>query len=348
MRIGCFDACACVSYCYETAKQVLSVTVLKLNDIKHSPEAFQKACIIALSIIRAINYQYNTHYLSHFITVLDSAPAFDFYAFCKLPRYLLHPYYPERFDEYDLLDQLEVILCDNWHLGIPDEHGQNRDPVVQAFAQDELTAFLETMLDNQLDFSTEEEVKTILHNWLEKRLETNPENDDFDPHNINLQDLKINLKTISWLEYSIIFSLTFADIACVPDFLQIWELVDLAPYTHAMGQVPILSYATQYAIGDWVWGALCTGFTLQFINAAQDLWNGNLSPQEAKDAKWIMVASIAESVYCFANLQHRDPKLINCLALVAKSLGLIAFLSASRPTFFTAGEDAFAAEEVLS
>lgn len=346
MRIGCFEACTCVSYCYETAKQTLSVVVLKLNDIKHSPEAFQKTCIVALSIIRAINYQYNTHYLLHFITVLDSAPAFDVYGFCKLPRYFLHPYYAERFDEYDLLDQLEVILCDNWHLGIPDKQGQNRDPLVRKFAQDELATFLDKMVDNRLDFSSEEEVKTILHNWFEKRLEAHPE-EGFDPHYINLKDLKIKLKPISWLESGIIFASAFADIACVPDFLQTWGLIDLAPYANAIGQIPVLSRSTQYAIGDWVWGALSIGFFLQFINAAQSLYKGDLSPNEAKDAKWIMVASIAECVYCLANLQKKDPKLINCLALVAKSLGLIAFLIASRPTFFTEGKDAFAVEEIL-
>lgn len=349
MRIGCFESCACLSYCYESAKQGLSVVVLKLHDIAKDPEAFQKACIVALSIIRAINYQYNTNYLPHLVSILDIAPSFDVYGFYKLPRYFLHPYYAEKFDEYDLLDQLEVILCDNWHLGIP-EQGHNRDPLVRNFAQEELTAFLEKMSENKLNFSTEEEVRTLLHNWLEKRLEANREDDeeDFDPHNLNLQDLKIKLKPNSWLEAGSIYALAFADIACVPDFLQTWGLIDLAPCANVIGQIPILSRATHYALGDWVWAALGTGFLLQFINAARSLWKGELSPDEAKDAKWIMAASITECIYCLANFQRRDLKLINCLALIAKSFGLIAFLTSSRPAFFAEGEEAFSAEEVLS
>lgn len=333
MRIGCFQACSCVSSCYEFAKQALGVTITKLDEIRRDPEVFQKTCILALSVIRGINLHCHTNYFHHFIKVLDTAPAFDFYGFCRLPRLFLHPYVADRLDEYAILDQLEVILCDNWHLGIPDDQGCNRDPVVREFAQEQLNAFLEKMAKEEWDFTSSEEVKVILHNWFEKTLEADP-HIDFDPHNISLQDLQIDLKKISWIETIITSTFIGIDIACVPDFLQGWGLIDLTPYTNEICRYPLLAGMTQRCLDDWIWGAMGIGHFLQFLNAAQLLWNGDLTTGEAKNSKWLLAASIAESLYCFSVVLRKDVKLINCLAIIAKSLGVIAFLVASKTTFF--------------
>lgn len=344
MQIGCAKAYACVFSYYEAAKKSLGLTIFTLNEIRHSPEAFQKSCLIGLAALRAVNFHCHTNYFSRFISVLDSAPAFDLYACCRLPRYFLHPYSVERLDEYHILDQLEVILCDNWHLGLPDKQGKNRASHVRQYAKDQLNAFLKKMLKDELDFASEKEVKTILHNWFKKTLESNPK-EGFSPHHLNFEGLKIELKPISWLESSIIYSFAFADIACVPDFFQTWGLVDLAPYANRIGQVSFLDWVPNQVLDQWVWGALSVGFLLQFINAFHALKGGELSSGEEKDAKWIIVASIAECVYCSSNLVLKDHKWINCLALIAKSLGLIAFLNASKPTFFIGEEnekDAFA------
>jgi len=333
MQIGYFDTLIPVTSCYEPVKRVLIETIFKLNDIKHSPEAFQKTCLIALATIRAINFHYNTNYLPQLITILDTAPAFDFYCFLRLPRYILHPYCAKSFDEYDLLEQLEVIFCDNWNLGQPDTQGKNRAPNVRQYIEKQLNLLLNKMEEKSLDFSTEEEVKTIVRNWFKETLKTDPIH-GFDPLKIDLQNLKINLKSISWLESAGLFSLATADIICVPDFLQSWGLIDLAPYANTIGSIPLLSWVPTQILGDWIWGTLCTGFILQFINAAHDLRNGDLSAEEANDAKWMMISSLAECLYCTSNLLKSDAQVINCLALIAKSLGLISFFFASKASFF--------------
>lgn len=340
MRIGCGEACACVVSCYESAKHACATTILTLNEIRSSPEAFQKTFLIALATLRAVNFHCNTNYLPHLVSVLESVPAFDFYGCCRLPRFYLHPYNVERLDEYDILDQLEVILCDNWHLGLPDAQGKNRDVHVREYAQDQLNVFFRKMADDDLDFGSEKEMKTILHNWFEKTLEANPKK-DFDPHNLNFQSLKINLKSISWMESAIIYSFVFADIACVPDFLHMWDLIDLAPYANQIGKIPFFSWVPGQVLDEWIWGVLSVGFLLQFINAFQALREGDLSSDEQKDAKWVIVASIAEFIYCSSNILLKNHQWINALALIAKSIGLIAFLNASKPTFFTKGENAF-------
>ncbi len=333
MRLGCFEACGCLSSCYEFAKQALAVTMIQLDKIRRDPGAFQKTCIVALAILREINFSRQTHSFPHLIAVLDIAPSFDFYGFCRLPRYFLHPYTAQRLNEYAILDQLEVILCDNWHLGIPDDQGQNRDSEVHQFAREQLESFLETMVEDELDFRTEEEVKNILHNWFEETLEDEPKK-DFNPHDINLQDLTIPLKKISWLEAMSSAIFVVVDIACMPSFLRSWLLMDLMPYAHAVGRFPLLAWVPKHNLDDWIWGAIGAGYIIVFLEAATSLWEGNLTSEETKDAKWLMAVSIAECIYALVNIQSKNLRLINSLALIAKSVGLFAFFLASKPTFF--------------
>lgn len=90
MRIGCNKACACLVPCYESAKQTFAATLLILDEIQSNPEAFQKAAILAESIIQGINFIFHTNYLPELIKILDVAQSFDFYGFCKIPHYLFH------------------------------------------------------------------------------------------------------------------------------------------------------------------------------------------------------------------------------------------------------------------
>jgi hypothetical protein len=333
MSSGYSEACACAASCCEFATQTLAATIIQLDKIRRDPQAFQRTCIVALAIIREINFQSQSNYFPHLVAVLEIAPSFDFYGFCRLPRYFLHPYTPQSLDEYAILDQLEAILCDNWRMGIPDDQGKNRDLLVRQFVQKQLEAFLENMVEDDLDFRTEQEVKTILYNWLQKTLQVEPVA-GFNWHAINLQDLKIPLKEVSWLEAIASAIFVVVDLACVPSFLRSWSLISLAPYAHAIGRLPFLSWIPKHNLDDWVWGAMGVGYILEVLSATESLWKGGLTPEQTKDAQWLIVTSIAECVYAFANLQNHHLRLINYLALIAKSIGLTAFFLASKPTFF--------------
>jgi hypothetical protein len=333
MRIGCFQSCACLSSCYEFAKKSLTATVIKLDEIRKDPEAFQKACIVVRSIIQGINFYYRTNYLPELVKILHVTESFDFYGFCRMQHSLLHPYLPDRLEEYVILDQLEVILCHNWHLGIPDDKRQNRDPLVRQFAKDQLNAFLEQMVENEQDLRTEEEVKTLLYQWLVQTLEANPIK-TFDPYGIDLKDLKIPLKKTTWLDVLTDCTFVVIDIACVPAFLREWSLINLSHYANRLGRLPFLSWMPNQDLDEWIWGTMGAGYLLQFCQGCHRLWQGELTRKEANDAKWQIVAALAECLYCFAILQKRDPRLITLLAFTAKSLGLLRFLFAPKPSFF--------------
>ena len=130
MLIGCRQAYAWMGNCLEIAKHALAVTVLTMHKIRSDSEAFQKVCLIALAIIRGFNHYHQKNYLPRFAWVLDNAQSFDFYCFCRLPRYFLEPYTLERIDGNLLSKQLEAVLCANWHRGVPDREGKLRDAAV--------------------------------------------------------------------------------------------------------------------------------------------------------------------------------------------------------------------------
>ena len=85
MRIGCCEACGCLSFCYESAKQALAATILTLDEIRCNPDAFQKTCILAESVIQGFNFYFHTNYLPEFVEILDVAYFFDFYGFSGFP-----------------------------------------------------------------------------------------------------------------------------------------------------------------------------------------------------------------------------------------------------------------------
>ena len=317
----------------EKSKQNLAAAIHRIGEIVQDASAFQKIYIIALSIIRGINFQCGTNYLPSLIPVLDTACALDFFGFCRLPRLFLYPYTPAALDEFDLLDQLEPILCSNWGQGVVDNKGNRRDIQVRDFAKDQLNAFLEKMTEEDMDFKDEAEVKEILHHWFREVLEAQPIN-NYDPNALDLQLLSVKLKKNPRLT-SIMQGLFVAvDIACIPSFLQAWELINLSPIADYLGRFSLFSWVALQSLDEWIWRLFGAGNAIQAILCARDLWEGKLSPDEARAAKWLMAASVGESVYSLAIVVSTNGPLINALALTAKSLGLAAFFVTPKTTFF--------------
>lgn len=334
MRIGCCEACACLSFCFETAKQGLAATVLTLDEIRSNPEAIQKTCILAESIIQGINFYYRTNYLPELVKVLDVAHSFDFYGFCRLPRYLFHPYDAESVDENAILDDLEAILCDCWLLGLPDEQGKSRDPAVRKFAKELLEDLLLEMFEYDYDVRTEEQFKALLHNRIVNYLENNP-TEDFDPYSISLKDLKVDLKEPSILELLDDAIFIGVDVACIPAFLQDWSLIDLSFFANQLASLPLLSRLPQGSLDDWIRGVMCVGFIVQLSEAVRSLYADHLTQEEQRHAKWIIAAASAEFLYNSAILLRQDLRLITFLAFTAKSLGLIEILLTPKVSFFS-------------
>lgn len=321
MRIGCGQACACLSSCFQYAKQSFMATILTLDKIRSNPETFQKTCIVVQSAIQGFNFYRGTDSLPRLVHVLEIAHSFDFYGICRLPRYIFHPYTADQIDEMTTLDQLETILCANWQRGV-------RDPEVRHFAKTSFLHLLEQMDDHDDDVRTEEDFKKLLESWLAVCLERHPK-DGFDPARINLQDLAVPLKKAHILETlgDVIFIVI--DIACFPAFLQDWSLVDLSFISKRMG-----SFAALATLDEWIMGGMCVGYLMNFLEAFRRVFREQLTLPELRNEMWVMTASTLDFLYNFAMLQQRDPRLIIALAFFAKLAGIIQIVSLPKPSFF--------------
>lgn len=332
MRIGC-EACACLSTCMDYAKQAFNVTVLACTKIMGDAEALQKSCILAHSILLGSNLYFHTNRLPKLIEILDTAQSFDFYGFCKLPRYLIHSYQAEKIDEYALLDRLEAVLCDKWDVGQTDKNGALRHPAIHHFAKEQLNAFLTQMIEDDVDFCTEDECRTSLKNWLSLALKENKEG--YDPDIIDLSSLAIPIKKFSWLEILADISFIIVDIGCIPDFLQQWEIIDLSTLCNHFFSCRAFSWLPQTRIDDYVRSFMCVGFMLQFFEALRCLTQSDLNSEDKKNAKWILAVTSTEFLYNLTILQKRDIRLITFLAFIAKSIGVMAFLMKPDHSFFS-------------
>lgn len=336
MRIACHEACACLSSCYEYAEHAFAVTILTCDKVLSDVEAFQKTCILGESIIQAFNLYYQTNYLTEFVNFLDIAQSFDFYGFCRIPRYFFLPYQADRIDDNALLDDLEIVLCENWGIGECEDPKEYGDPDVHQFAKEQLTAFLTHMSEEEIAYHSEEDLRTALKNCLFLTLKKNKDNtpEGFDPDFIDLNSLSIPLKKTRVLEVIIDFTFIFVDIGCIPVFLQEWSLINLSGVADRLSQIRFLSWISQQSLDDNVRRLMCAGFILQFFNALYTLCLTDQS-EDAKAAKWMMAASAAEFLYNLTILKRKNIRIITGFAILAKSIGLIQFMITPKPSFLT-------------
>lgn len=333
MRIGCSEFCGCVTSCLKNAKNCIANTLIKCEEICNDPEALQKLILTTLSVFRGYNLYYNTDHFPRLVKILDSAQTLDFYGFLRLPAYFLYPYVPKNFNEYVLLDNLECILCDNWHLGIPDAQQNNRDPEVRLYAKQALETFLNQSVAYKKEFFSESDFHNSFQIFLEKNLTEN-RNLKFDPHMIDLRRLKIPMKPKTWITLLTETIYLLVDLVTVPVVLQQLSILNLGRFASRIGQIPLLAWVPGQILEEWLQGMLVCRHFVHFIQTIDILRNSQTTPAELKETKWVMAANIAEFIFNSTILFKIDLKVITLFAFFAKSLGLLSFLNVSEVTFF--------------
>lgn len=312
---------------FTSSKNGMIDGLYKFKEAMEDPEVFQKIFIVACSAIQSANFHCGTNYFPKVVPFLEVAAALDFYAFLRIPHHFLFPYSFGRIDENAVLNSLEKVLTSSKDLG------EGNSLAVKSFAKEQLQAFLERMSSEDVAFSSEDKIKKSLQEWMRKGLEVHPV-EGIAAAVIDLKGLKIDLKPAGWLVNISEYSLIGADLFCVPDFLQLWGVINLERCTAAVGQIPLFSKLTEVCLGDIVSGFLGVGFLFQFLKATQDLLEGDLSSEEALEAVCILICSAAEVLYNCSNLIGSSPKVINDLALLAKGMGLVVYFYSSKPVFF--------------
>ena len=307
-----------LSSLYRLAKEASWGTLETLRAIRIDPDPFQKICIVAFSTLRIINDQCKTNYFPQLITILDGAPALDFYVFCRAPRHFFFPVKPESIDENKLLKSLKEIFC------------VQKQKISEEKLKEGLTKFLSEMSDKNIAFKSKKEMANFVLAWLKSVFIQYPAVEKA----VNANNLKIEFKSRSWLDFGIVHAAIAADVLCVPDFLQSWNIIDLAPFAERMGGLPVLYLISNHLLGDYVWGALGVGFVFQVIKAVYLLSDKTLSADEIVAVRLLFVSSLAEAVYCSSNILRFSGECLNVLAFIAKGTGLIAFFFPINPRYF--------------
>lgn len=322
-----------VPYCRDLAWDCATTTFSALDEIRHDMTAFKKSCLIILSIIQGINFYRHTNYLSSLTHVLDYAPSFEFYGFCRLPHYFLF-YLPEQIDEQALLDDLETVLCGNWNLGALDESEKLRDPAIHARAKQELTHLLEAISEGDEAFASIEEVRKVTAKFLQESLAVQ-NTLGVDPNAIDLKDLTVTFKRSSFIKKISEITFVLVDMACFPSFLQGWSLVDLSSLGSVIGRIPLFSRAAGlFCLDDWIWAGTCIGDTLDAGRFGWSLLFQKLKPDQKKRNQWGLVVAITDFVYSFLILQKSDPRIIVACGLIAHSTSLASFFFSPKTVFF--------------
>lgn len=312
--------------------QTLYPGLVTFTKICQDIDASQKAALFALSTIKCINYYLSKDYLPGLIIVLGSAAYFDFFGFIRDAHLYTHPFIVDRLDKIDLHKQIHDFLCSHWNVKDEEKDALSDDIKTQ------LISIFKEMEDENITFSFEEDISRYITNSFKANPMKNWPAIDF------IFNLKIKLKERSFLDLAAIIAFVVTDVTCVPSFLDEFNIIKLSHYTPIIGRIPVFSRLAKTSYDDWIWRILTLGNCFTAVNSALALKNCKLSDDEKKNNCWLLASSVAECVYGLSILLKKDDIVITHLALVAKLLGLVAFLVHSNPPHFDDAESTQKAE----
>lgn len=298
----------------------------EVEEIRQSPDAFQKICQVMSSVIQAYNWYYETTHCVTLLAALDVANVNDFYNILQHPYIFLYQIKPERIDEHQLLDNLIIVLSQNWNVS-PD------NKTVHHIAKVFLKGFLEHLTDKDIAFHEPSDLKKALREWLIHHI-NHSHTKEFDPYKINLDDLKITLHPLSSLR--IVSSISFGvfDIGCIHNFLNDWGILPLAQIADSLGKYPGFSWVPLQALDPWVVGAFALSFFFQALESCRILLQTNTNKNQRQRAHWDLITSVTEVALNLTVIRKGKAEYIIFLTFIAKSLGIISILYKPNKVFF--------------
>ena len=333
------------NYAYETKQAGMSV-VLKVKDFRNDPEFFQKVCQVAFASLQLIILRYpGAAPLTRFGIVLQTANMHDFYGFIKQPRHFFFPISADSIDENELLESLtDVLLFDPAELENFDEIDENQREELRGVIYNCLKAQLEEMKANNDAYRSVDEFKSVL----QKRLRA-IQNNNYDFAGVDLSHVKVTLHHTPLLERIMNLNWAVVDMGCVCLYLKGWNLLDTAKWADRIGQYPGFQWVKNQHLDRWVVGLVFTAFAWKLLEATRKLQDEALTREERIKARWNVVTSSAELILwgtTFLKLTEKiqiNSSYLYCLAIFAKSLGLLSIALRPRHQFFQQPEVAPAA-----
>lgn len=314
----------CAEICKNPGQSAMTFA-MRCKTLRNDPDFFQKVCQVFYAVVQLIMERNpEAKSLSQFAFVLHTANMHDFWLFLKQPRKWFFPISADVIDENALLPNLVNALKKNTlGSGLDDD-------ALQQVARSSLEEQLKSMGENNDSYRDAGEFKECLRRRINHKHQLDLTEGCFDA-------LDITLRHVSPLKKVINGMWGIVDIGCIVLCFQGWKLVDTAKQAERIGQYPGFQWVKSGSLDTRAVGFVSLAFALQVVEAVRKLQFEALSEQDRNQAYRDIVTSFFESVFYgsiyLRNLGYQSTisfATVQCLAILAKTLGLIAIVT--RPT----------------
>lgn len=302
----------------------------RLKALHDDPEFFEKVCQVAVASLQLVMMRYpGAANLSKLSFAMSTALMHDFYSFVKKPYQWLYPISLDHIDQNSTLQSLIDALQPQLDLQYQNEQE------LEDFAKKCLEHRFKEMDKVNSGYRSVDEFKAVLKE--EIRAANNPL---FVLTDVELDDFEVTLRHIPLGERLTTLTWMTADACLVGFFVNHWKLIDIASWAESIGEIPGFHWVKNSSFDTWSYGIVCTGFGLQLYEATRKLYDEALTEQDRRNAHWKVTTSVAELVYYGSIFMNRigqtaiEQSSIYCLAIFAKSLGLISIATRPAPLFF--------------
>lgn len=321
------------TYCDATQQATLSV-MTKIRDFRNNPELFQKICQVTGAVLQLIIIHHpERDHLKRLWATVSAAGMHDFYSGLKLPVWGLFHVSAECIDENKVLKSLIEILMKQ----VPDigNTKEEREKGLHQKAKEYLQSQLKDMTEQSYVYRNVEEFKGVLARRLK-----DSEDPEYDFTTVDLAGLDVPLRHVPLLERIANFNWAIVDIGCIGFYFHAWNLLDTAKWAEKIGQYQGFQWVRHSSLEHWVVGLLTTAFALKLVEAVRKLRDEVLTQQEIRQARWNAITSCAEvilfsSVYLnLMGLTKFNTIHIQCLTILAKSLGILSIVTKPKHQLF--------------
>jgi hypothetical protein len=310
----------------------VNASIFKVKEMRDTPLAFQKTFQTAYAAIQLGNLYFNTNHLSKFSSVAEAVNMHDFYLIFKVPRDYFFPINAESIDAPAVLASLKVELARQ----LPG----NTEDAIHEFAQTMLRKQLESMTKENDVYRSKEHFLNALQNRVKEATATTRADGTLilvrgNRNILDLSDVAVPLEPTTTLDRLIYWNWGFANVLCVGSYLKAWHLLDTAKYAASLGQNSASRWVKNQCLDTWLRGAVCLGFGMTLVEAANKLRNPQLIGEERSKTKRDLLVATCEVAYQGLGLaKHMKvltffPGDIHVFALITKGIGLCCLVKNS-------------------
>lgn len=309
--------------------QLFQGTLKNITVLSSTPDNIQRISNLASALIEGVGLYYKKECLPKFKRLLEIASLTDFFNLIQFPCNFLYPIKPHLINEYDLLNQLENLLCKKLKI--------NSIETIRPQIKEILRGFLEISVEEDNHYLNEQEFIVDLKNYLIEQIPNHQLPSHVDKVNLEKIDfftLKLSLKKKSIWNVLSRISFLFYDVGTPINFLNQWDVISLSKVANTIGKHKFLSWIPNQSFEKWVTGSYVTGFVFQLIEAGKVLANQQSTKIQREQAYWDVALATSEIFLNTLSIIEGSRILIIGFTFVAKTIGIISTFKKPSLTFF--------------